>query len=212
MRQWLPSILLVSLLAAGSLTFAQAQQNCEPLPAELAGGLLDFNDPANAATVSMVEFHHFTPDVENLVRGSTGSVPADLDFVLRKIPNHYRALSAMGRWQIEHGVPKGPGTKIQSADCYYFRAVTFRPDDAEIHQAYAVYLHRSKRYGEAEAEYSRAEALGASGPEFYANRGLLMIEIGNLAKAQEYATKAYELGYPLPGLRNKLDAANAKSH
>jgi len=36
------------------------------------------------------------------------------------------------------------------------------------------------------------------------NMGLLYFDLKNYKLAQDYAQKACQLGYPLPGLRNKL--------
>jgi len=40
--------------------------------------------------------------------------------------------------------------------------------------------------------------------EIQYNLGLVLLELGDIEEAQIAARKAYELGYPLPGLRNKL--------
>jgi hypothetical protein len=43
---------------------------------------------------------------------------------------------------------------------------------------------------------------------FY-NRGLLELEMGNVGTARRYADRAYELGYPLSGLKNLLNATKS---
>src|SRR4051812_47506028 len=43
--------------------------------------------------LDIVEGAHFTPDVETLRSGSTGSLGADIDYTLRTSPNHHRALN-----------------------------------------------------------------------------------------------------------------------
>ena len=48
------------------------------------------------------------------------------------------------------------------------------------------------------------EALGEDSAEINYNLGLVSLELGELDEAERYAQLAYELGYPLPGLRAKL--------
>ena len=44
--------------------------------------------------LDVVESYHFTPPVEALIRGSSGTIGGDLDYTLRAFPNHDRALNA----------------------------------------------------------------------------------------------------------------------
>lgn len=199
---WLAGLTLSGL---GTVAGAEGTSACDLRLSASGAQVSDFNDPASASMVRLIEANHFTPEVENLVSGKTAPLPVDIDFVLRHIPNHYRALSSMGRWQAKNKLLGELASKVQPADCYFQRAIAFRSDDASLHLAYAVYLHQAKRLTDAALEYAQAEALGASGAEFYYNRGLLAIDQGEIAKAREYAKKAYGLGYPLPGLRNRLD-------
>ena len=91
-----------------------------------------------------------------------------------------------------------------TVDCYFERALAFRPKDARLYLLYGTYLHRAQRASEAAAAYGHAEKLGLDSPELYYNRGLLEFERKNPDEAAAYAAKAYAGGYPLPGLRNKL--------
>jgi TPR repeat protein len=49
--------------------------------------------------------------------------------------------------------------------------------------------------------------LGLNSPELYYNLGLLYLDMKDLRQAKEYADKAYGEGYPLPGLKNRLERA-----
>lgn len=204
-------VAVISLVCLADIVRAEDLRGCVPLLEAAGTTYTDYNDPTGAETVRLVERHHFTPQVENLVKGETGSVPADIAFVLRAVPNHYRALNAMGRWQLKSGLPAG-SSDIYSADCYFKRAISFRGNDASLHLAYAVYLHQAKRYDEAEREYLRTEELGGGSAELYYNHGLLLVDRGRYAEARKYAEKAYSMGYPLPGLRNRLRGAPAGSN
>jgi tetratricopeptide (TPR) repeat protein len=50
-------------------------------------------------------------------------------------------------------------------------------------------------------------ATGGESAEIQYNLGLLNLEMGNVSSAVQNASKAYSMGYPLPGLKNKLQAS-----
>src|SRR4029079_11734317 len=50
---------------------------------------------ASADTKHLVESYHFTPSIETLQHGESGSLGAELDYTLRVFPNHPRALLAL---------------------------------------------------------------------------------------------------------------------
>jgi tetratricopeptide (TPR) repeat protein len=203
-------LLLVGLLLALPVHAANWQdfQPCEPLDPHFKSS--DINDPATAGLLQTVESNHFTPQVERLEKGATAPLPRDIAFVLRYIPNHYRALNAMARWQLNNKLPTDPEALVWTADCYFQRAIAFVPSDSQVHFVYAVYLHKAKRLAEAQKQYVEAEDLSEPTAELYYNRGLLEVDLGDLDAAQKYADRAYELGYPLRGLRDKLARARAK--
>ena len=195
-----PALLLAALSAAGP-----SHALCGgPLDANNFNRPIDINDPADHQRVRLVVKHHFTPEVAALIRGSTAPLPGDINYTLRHIPNHYGALDAMARYQLQNPVESD---RYLTADCYFERAFAFRPKDGRLYMLYGIYLHRAKRYDQAAASYARAEELGLDSPELYYNRGLLEFQRDNLDKAAAYAAKAYAGGYPLPALRNKLDKA-----
>ncbi|MEP7245367.1 MAG: hypothetical protein ABI885_17075 [Gammaproteobacteria bacterium] len=180
---------------------------CEPLDPTVQ--YHDINEPADQQLRGTVERNHFTPPVETLQAGLTAPLPRDIAFALRQFPNHYRALNSMARWQLLNKKPLDSENLVWTADCYFLRAADFVPDDWRVRFIYAIYLHRAKRYPEAEQQYDSAEQLGAEGAEFFYNRGLLAVDEGKLDAASAYADKAYEMGYPLKGLRDKLARARS---
>src|SRR5262249_11944310 len=147
-------------------------------------------------------------EVESLVKGSTAPLPMDIDYTLRQIPNHYRALSAIARWDLDH--PRKPDAKYYTVECYFQRAFAFRPDDPMPYFMYGVYLHRKKSYDIALQYYRKANTLGMNNSEFDYNMGLLYLDMNDIKQAQAYADKAYSQGYPLAGLRNRLERAGSK--
>lgn len=166
---------------------------------------LDFNDVSDATQrgIRTVVTNHFTPEVEALRAGKSGSVVDDLEYTLRYVPNHYRALAAYAKWELQN--PRLAGSRPRTADCYFRRAMGFRPNDPQLHALFGTYLHWAKRLQEARAEYETAESMGLTSAELYYNRGLLELDIGNVDAARDFASRAYAHGYPLPGLRNRLD-------
>lgn len=208
-QSWI--VLAVAALAAPARADVPYNPECTPLTGVVGKDYFDFLDPASKPRLDIVEEYHFTPEIENLQHGLTGYIPGELDFVLRALPNHYRALVAMGRWQQMH--PKMPDSlegRVHTADCYFKRAIWFRGEDPNLHALYGIYLHQTGRLDDAEREYDIAEKLGSENPELYYNRGLLKLKKGDLEAAQAYADKAYAKGYPLPGLRDMLAKAKAK--
>jgi hypothetical protein len=201
LRRWLAWPLFGCALAMSSPSFALCGG---PLDQNNFRRPIDVNLPADQDEVNIVVKHHFTPEVAALIRGSTAKLPGDIDYTLRHIPNHYGALDAMARWQLKHPVESD---RHWSADCYFQRALTFRPKDPRLYMLYGTYLHRAKRPDEAAVAYGKAEKLGLDSPELFYNRGLLEFERNNYEEAAAYASKAYAGGYPLPALRRKLEEA-----
>jgi len=194
------SLLLAGIMLSGA---ASAELCGGPLDANNFSRPVDYTDTArDANNVNLVERYHFSSKVEGLVAGDTAPLPMDIDYVLRQVPNHYRALSAMAKWQLRNARP--PTAAYQTVDCYFERAFSFRPEDGNLYLLYAIYLHQKKDFSHALENYKRAETLQGGGAELYYNVGLLYFDTGDYSQARAYAQKAYELGYPLPGLRNKL--------
>lgn len=198
--------ILCTLRVAHAVTIADVQP-CEPLsPTQHYD---NYNDPAAKIHLGTVEQNHFSADVEHLRKGLTAPLPRDIAFVLRQFPNHYRALNAMAVWQLEPNHTVDAENNVWTADCYFLRAIAFIPDDWKVHYIYAIYLHRAGRLGEAGSQYDLAEAEGASGADYFYNRGLFEVDAGHLAKAEDYARKAYAEGAVTPGLRDKIARARS---
>ena len=175
-------------------------------------GPFDYRDP-NARTNSLpiVEDFHFTIDVETLKHGKSGPVAADIGYTLRAFPNHPRALRSIARYELEGG--KFPEDSIiPSADCYFQRALAFAPDDQSVHITYANFLLKGGHKAEARQEYEEALRLAPDSAEINYNAGLFFLTMGDIERAKALAKVAYDQGYPLPGLNNKIAAAEAAGH
>jgi len=186
---------------------AQDQNVCQgfaPLPPGGDFGLdYRIKTPDNLHFLKMVEDYHFTPQVEQLVSGSTGSILGDLSYVLRRYPNHHRALYAL----IRHH--RASPEKFQfPPECHLRRAAALYPRDSSVRILYGIYLHQDDRFQEALEQYQVGLDLFERSAELHYNLGLLYVDLENYPKAREHARRAYDLGYQLPGLRRKLEAVD----
>lgn len=166
-----------------------------------------FDYRTSADKHAIVERFHFTSDVEQLRRGaSTYIIGGDLSYVLRVFPNHHRALNAMARLSAKEKALKPRGSSY-TVDCWFQRALRFRPDDMTVEMLYGLHLLRS---GQAQAATKHLEVARKSGlrdGNLYYNLGLAYVQLKRYDDALESAHMAYALGFPLPGLRNQLQRA-----
>lgn len=154
----------------------------------------------------LVEGSHFTRDVETLQRGSSGSIAGDISYTLSSFPNHPRALVAMMKLGERDKTERPRGARFTIA-CYFARAVQFAPNDGAVRILYGVYLLRRGEKDAAVDQLQAARELVGDSPNLHYNLGLAYFDMKDYDKALLHAKKAYELGFPLPGLRDKLKQA-----
>jgi tetratricopeptide (TPR) repeat protein len=198
---------------AGAFLLALLYMLASPAQADVmdaCGGLdnsygpWDYTNAAHRAQkIPIVDQYHFNADVENLIQGQSGSIMGDLDYTLRAVPNHHRALYSVAKYQLAGGKTEG----FRTADCYFDRAMRFKPDDGMVYLVYGIYLQRRGKAAEAEQNYRRAVELAPDNAEVHYNVGLYYLGLKDYPLAREHAKRAYELGYTLPGLRRKLEQA-----
>ncbi len=156
--------------------------------------------------LGLVENNHFTPKLERLEPDSSLrwglNVPGNLNFTIRAIPNHHRALFSMLRFSLKGGEYT---RKLKSKpECYFQRAINYAPDDAQVKAIFGIYLHRIGKYELAKNMYQATLELQPDNPEAHYNFGLLYFDAQEYKMALSHAKKAYEQGYPLKGLADKL--------
>ena len=162
---------------------------------------------ASQANKQLVEGAHFTREVEQLIRGNTATEPtADLAYTLRVFPNHPRALRSLMEWGFRKKTDLPHGSKWPIW-CYFERAIRFQPDDPQVKMLYGVYLQRKGKLKEAAGQLLEAEELAGENANLLYNIGLVYLDLGDSTKALEYAHRAYSMGFPLEGLRNRLKRA-----
>ncbi len=154
-----------------------------------------------------VELHHFNSNVQTLKSGQTAySALGDLDYILRAFPNHHRALAAVASYEFRvedsniHLAQQG----LPTIECYFWHAVEFKPDDGVVRLIYGSYLHKKGMLQKARVQYEIALEMTPDSPEVHYNLGLFYYDLGNMGLAVKHGRKAYEIGYPLPGLKDKL--------
>jgi hypothetical protein len=188
----------------------------------LDGLTWDYFDPANHRATSgvpkghvkLVENVHLTPKMNSLDTGNTGSgitgFLADLDYVLRRLPNNPKALDMASRFQHLHGdelhrLGKFDPSFTRSAECYFERALQLTPSNPTVHMLYGIHMHRSKKYSDAIGKYKIAESFSKeNSAELDYNIALSYFELKQFELANQYAASAYKKGYPLPGLKENL--------
>jgi len=191
--------LVASLLVA---TQASAQNTCGELRPEGQYGPYDYRTDRDKLPI--VLRHHFTPEVETLIRGNTASRPGgDIDYTLRAIPNNHRALIAMMRLGEKEGTPKPSGSHY-TVECWFERAVLFAPDDSIVRMIYSSYLSGKGRIPEANSQLEIATAYAKDNGFTHYNIGLHYFDLKEYDKALIQAHKAIELGFTQTALRDQL--------
>ena len=204
-------VFTVAALIATQSGFAQDSQEDIPLTddcGQLANtyGPWDYTNPIHYRDrLPVVERAHFDANVESLVKGTTAALPGgDLDYTLRAFPNHHRALYSMGRYSLKHSDRRIPPGARYSGLCYFVRAINFNPDDAKVRVVFGIYFYMQEKYQQAIEQLKVAIGLNEHSAEAHYNIGLVYERLGELELAVQHARTAYDLGFPLAGLRNKL--------
>jgi tetratricopeptide (TPR) repeat protein len=150
------------------------------------------------------EYFHIDPARKAISRGKLDwDVMNNLHFVLHKVPNDERALGLLMQWDKAGGRDK----RYASPACYVVWAREFVPDDPKVLMYGGYYFYQHKDLDRARQWWEDALVQDPKNADVHYNLGLLLFEQGRYAEARAHARTAYEAGYPLPGLRNKLQAA-----
>ena len=201
----LSGITLVLLLAI-TTNLQAAKTFCGELDAFQQFGPFDYRT-ASKENLEIVESQHFTENIKNLIRGEDAFLGDDISYTLVRFPNHYPALQAMVKLSLREKDVR-PLSAHYSVECFFDRAMRFRPGDGIVRMLYANYLLKFKgRAEEALEQYQEAVRIQPEHANINYNIGLLYLKAKNYEQSVVHAKKAYKLGFPLPGLRNKLKRA-----
>ena len=186
----------MTVAAASFVTAGEVAPGCGKLDNPF--GPFDYR--VNKKELALVERHHFSSNVEYLRDKNAGS---SIDYTLRAFPNHHRALMSMMNLGFGQKKPKVYGATY-SVECYMIRAEQFRPDDALVKVVFGLFLLKAGQQGAAVQKLEAAKGLRSNDPNISYNMGLAYFDLGQFDKALENAHEAYRLGFPLPGLKQKL--------
>jgi tetratricopeptide (TPR) repeat protein len=193
--------LLIWSVSGAAPAAAIAGEDCSAYVKHDPGG--DYNDADDRAGLAVVEQFHFTPSVEALIRGASGPLGGDIGYTLEHFPNHPRALAAMAKLALRDKNRRPHGAHY-TVDCYFDRALRFRPNDARVRSLFGSYLLALGQTDSALEQLEKAATLEPENPTSHYNLGLLYVKKKDYDKARASAAKAYGMGFPLQGLKNKL--------
>lgn len=200
-----------AVIGCGYLIFSMAAHAavCGNLKADAHGyGPWNYNDMwARKHKIPLVTQYHFTPAVEKLEHGNTGTLGHDLDYTLRRIPNHHRALYSMLSLAIRDKT-KTPRDSSYTMQCWFQRAETFAPKDGIVWMLQGMYQNKLGDRRQAIALMRKGAEIEPNNANIHYNLGLLYADAKEYGKAREQAHLAYQKGFPLPGLKQKLSAAD----
>lgn len=197
-------MLVIALVICLGSSRARAQAG-SPACGSLQNGYGPYDYRSDRPKLPIVDSVHFTPPVEALIRGSTTSSGpgSDLNYTLMAFPNHHRALMSVMRYS-EKLKWEPPKDLPYSVECYFERALRFRPDDLVARMIYANFLSKNKRDPEATKQLELVASMGQDNAFTYYNVGLIYFDMKNYEKSLANAHKAYGLGFRSPELRDRL--------
>jgi tetratricopeptide (TPR) repeat protein len=145
---------------------------------------------------------HTSPALDRLSKGElTRRVIYDLDWTLMRWPNHVPAMQGMVQYYLGGGL----SYTFDPPECYFMRARRFAPDDISVLMQEAYFYSRKKDRSGAIAVYQEALKLDPNSTDVHYNMGLVYLDMNEPQKAVEHARLAYGNGYPLPGLKRRLE-------
>lgn len=162
----------------------------------------DYFGPKPAELVYAVEKHHLQVGIDKMHDGRLAYAFQDFDFILKRFPNHPKALALMAEVTTKMGKP---GLVEQ----YFAKAIEQFPNTAYTYLVYGMHLQKTGKIPAAIQNYKKAIEISPNIPEAHYNLGLAYVAEKRYELANAEANEAYDLGHPLPGLRRKLEQAGA---
>lgn len=188
------------MITAIVLLAALSAPGCGQIKQYAIGG--DYTNAKDRRHLALVEAFHFTPEIEALKRGAVRP-GENIATTLEHYPNHHRALAAMARLGQRERTAKVIGAPYP-VDCYFERALRYRPGDAKVRMVFSSHLLDTGRADAALAQMREAVRIDPDDPAAQYNLGILLVMRGDYPQAEIHARKAYQHNFPLPALKNKL--------
>jgi tetratricopeptide (TPR) repeat protein len=155
----------------------------------------------------IVEHAHFTPKVENLIKGQSGYIVGDLEYTLRAWPNHHRALLSIIRYKLQLTQKirrKEYKEELVYPECNLQRAINFSKNDPVPYALYGYYLYKLGHLDKAEAFYKKATELDPDNVKFHYSYGLVLVDLKRYDDAKIQADIVYKQKNTPDGLKNML--------
>ncbi|WP_405237848.1 hypothetical protein [Lentisalinibacter orientalis] len=147
---------------------------------------------------------HFNNEVFRLKYGMTSDNPSsDIAYTCRPFANQHPAPDAIARVHRLHQTEKLLEVEY-SLSRHFEQAKGMAPGDPTTLMPYGNHLFRTGRFDQSETSFQVALDLPPEPTKFHYNLDSLYFRYGGVQSAQDHAVRAYELGFPLPGLRRKL--------
>ncbi len=132
----------------------------------------------------------------------------EVDYTFRKLqpgmPLYTTTAVAMGSIAADKG-------QTRRAIGFIEAAIAAQPTEASSYVALASVYQRQKKHQDALTVLLKGDAAtNGESAEIAYYLGMVSLDLGDREAAATYARKAYGMGYPLPGLRRKLEAAGVK--
>ncbi len=155
----------------------------------------------------IVENYHFTPEIQQLIRGKTGSVLGDINYTIMAFPNHYKALTALMYYDSifqSEIIAKKKRAISPPLECYFQRAMNFVSKDATLKMLYAGYLKKKNKIELATQFYEKAIELAPKQLRFRYIYAMFLMDQKQYNPAVEQAKIIYEKHYPDQKLKKAL--------
>ena len=187
------SILFVCLLFVANVSHAQFHHNTDYY--------FDRSDAMLRQQLAEVEKHHLGPCMQGYQEHHYVQAYQDCEFMLNYFPNHPRALLLMAQiceaWKNPHC----------NSEPFFERAIEINPEVSGTYSVVGIYQLRLKKVPEAIGSLKKAVELDQNSINGHYNLALAYFESKQYELSNQHAQLAYQLGAPLPGLREKLKKA-----
>lgn len=188
---------------------AESASTC-PERYDFAPDAIDFydSDPAKQLHIRGMERNHMNDGVRSLQRGqTTAAASGDLRFMVSTVPNHPDALALLIRLAERYRTENLPEAGPYTVECWLHRAVVFSPKDGTAYLLYGTYLGRKGKADEAISALEKADSLRPGDINIAYNLGLMYFDKKDYERSRQFAKRAYGAGFPLQGLKKKLEQA-----
>lgn len=189
------TLVLFAIFLLGASTVADAQTRLS------ADYYFDRSDSVLLQQLSNVERYHTAGCTDGVKTRQYEPALADCEFILRYFPNHPKALLAVAdicfAWKNSRCNP----------DPYFDAAIAVNPNISGTYSTRGIYLLRAGRVDNAIASLKQAAAIDPNSINAHYNLGLAYFEAKQYDLANASAQRAYLLGAPVPGLRDRLRKA-----